>query len=49
MKLILKPFKMQLPFIAKVMGDRQFKIVPVLVGSLNSQRQQVFKFEKKQF
>lgn len=33
--------EMQMPFIAKVMGDRQFTIVPVLVGSLNAQRQQV--------
>jgi hypothetical protein len=33
--------EMQMPFIAKVMGDRQFTIIPVLVGSLNAQRQQV--------
>ncbi|KAI6190540.1 MEMO1 family protein [Aphelenchoides bicaudatus] len=34
--------EMQLPFIAKVMGDRQFTIIPVLVGSLSQQRQQSY-------
>jgi len=34
--------EMQMPFIAKVMGDRQFTIVPILVGSLSLQRQQSY-------
>jgi AmmeMemoRadiSam system protein B len=34
--------EMQMPFIAKVMGDRHFTIVPILVGSLSAQRQQSY-------
>ncbi|KAF7638415.1 PHD-type domain-containing protein [Meloidogyne graminicola] len=37
--------EMQMPFIAKIMESRQpgsFKIVPVLVGSLNTSRQQFY-------
>lgn len=31
--------EMQMPFIAKIMGNRDFTIVPVLVGSLSHQKQ----------
>ncbi|KAI6227766.1 MEMO1 family protein [Aphelenchoides fujianensis] len=34
--------EMQMPFVAKLMGDRHFTIVPVLVGSLSVQRQQAY-------
>ncbi|KAI6213985.1 MEMO1 family protein [Aphelenchoides besseyi] len=34
--------EMQMPFIAKIMGNRSFTIVPVLVGSLSVQRQQAY-------
>ncbi|KAI6238252.1 MEMO1 family protein [Aphelenchoides fujianensis] len=34
--------EMQMPFVAKLMGDRHFTIVPVLVGSLSVKRQQAY-------
>ncbi|UMM32394.1 hypothetical protein L5515_006205 [Caenorhabditis briggsae] len=34
--------EMQLPFIAKVMGNRRYTIIPVLVGSLPGSRQQTY-------
>lgn len=34
--------EMHLPYVAKVMEGKQFKIVPVMVGSLNSAREQAY-------